>query len=118
MKFIIILKIMWPSRRKLTLWHKNTNMSKLYIALTLLYLLVLVALQSAMLLYPCMLQLKGNSTITSRTGYNNTCIDEKESWKLVVDKENISEIESESTCIIMRDVKSSITSDKTTSIYF
>lgn len=68
-------------------------------------------------LHPCFCTrvTKGNSTITSRTGYDNTCIDEKELWKLVIDKENISEIES--TCIIMRDVKSSITSDKTTSIF-
>ena len=35
----------------------------------------------------------------------------------MVNKENKSEIESESTCIIMRDIKSSITSDKTTSIF-
>ena len=35
----------------------------------------------------------------------------------MIDKENKSEIESESTCIIMRDIKLSITSDKTTSIF-
>ena len=44
---------MWHSRRKSTFRHKNTKMSYLYhvVAFTLLYLLVLVALQS-MLLFP------------------------------------------------------------------
>ena len=44
---------MWHSRRKPTFRRKNTKMSYLYhvVALTLLYLLVLVALQS-MLLFP------------------------------------------------------------------
>ena len=42
---------MWHSRRKLTLCRKNTIMSYLYhvVALILLYLLVLVALQSVLL---------------------------------------------------------------------
>ena len=42
---------MWHSRRKSTFWRKNTKMSYLYhvVALTLLYLLVLVALQSVLL---------------------------------------------------------------------
>ena len=42
---------MWHSRRKSTFWRKNTKMSYLYhvVALTLLYLLVLVVLQSVLL---------------------------------------------------------------------
>ena len=41
---------MWHSRRKSTFRHKNTKMSYLYhvVALTLLYLLVLVVLQSVL----------------------------------------------------------------------
>ena len=42
---------LWHSRRKLTFQRKNTKMSYLYhvVALTLLYFLVLVALQSVLL---------------------------------------------------------------------
>ena len=42
---------MWHSRRKSPFWRKNTKMSYLYhvVALTLLYLLVLVVLQSVLL---------------------------------------------------------------------
>ena len=47
----VVEKEMWHSRRKSTFQRKNTKMSYLYhvVALTLLYLLVLVALQFVLL---------------------------------------------------------------------
>ena len=46
-----IIENLWHSRRKLTFRRKNTKMSYLYhiVALTLLYILVLVALQFVIL---------------------------------------------------------------------